>query len=116
MSIIPYGDRVVVKPTPMVKKVGGLFIPDNAKMKPMEGTVISVGPGKMISDGTITPLPIKVGDIVLYGKFLGTLYKGESEDEDLLILRMDDILGKLDKTVEKEVPKEEKKQTKKKSC
>ena len=82
----PINDRVVVKPAPAEEKTaGGIIIPDTAKEKPQRGEVIAVGPGK--KDLTMT---VKVGDIVLYGKYAGQelQYKGE----DYLIMREDDIL------------------------
>ncbi len=82
----PINDRVVVKPAPAEEKTaGGIIIPDTAKEKPQRGKIIAVGPGK---EGT--PMTVKVGDTVLYGKYAGQelQYKGD----EYLIMREDDIL------------------------
>ncbi len=93
MKIKPLGDRVVIKPlTQEAEKVGSLFIPDTAKEKPMEGVIEAVGPGKRDGD-KFTPLEVKVGDRVLYGKYSGTEIK--SEGNDYLIVREGDILAVL---------------------
>lgn len=82
----PINDRVVIKPSPVEEKTsGGIFIPDNAKEKPLKGEVIAVGPGK--DDNKMT---VSKGDTVLFGKYAGQelSYQGE----DYLIMREDDIL------------------------
>jgi chaperonin GroES len=96
MKIRPLQDRVIVKRVKEDEKTkGGLFIPDSAKEKPIEGTVLAVGNGKVLEDGTVRKLDIKEGDRILFGKYSGTEVKIEGEDH--LILREDDILGVLDK-------------------
>jgi len=70
---------------------GGIIIPDTAKEKPMEGEVITVGPGARAEDGSVAPLDVKAGDIVLFGKYSGTDVK--IDGEDLLIMKESDILG-----------------------
>jgi chaperonin GroES len=70
---------------------GGIIIPDSAKEKPQEGEVIAVGTGKRLEDGTVIPLEVKAGDRVLFGKYSGTEIK--LEDQELLILKEDEILG-----------------------
>ncbi len=86
MKFKPINDRVVVKPAPAEEKTkGGIIIPDTAKEKPQRGEVVAVGPGK---DGNA--LTVKVGDIVLYGKYAGQ--EMSYEGEDYLIMREDDIL------------------------
>ncbi|GAB4247964.1 MAG: co-chaperone GroES [Saprospiraceae bacterium] len=86
MKFKPINDRVVVKPAPAEEKTkGGIIIPDTAKEKPQRGEVVAVGPGK---DGKA--LSVKVGDIVLYGKYAGQ--EMSYEGEDYLIMREDDIL------------------------
>jgi chaperonin GroES len=77
------------------KTKGGIFIPDTAKEKPMEGKVIAVGKGKVLEDGKIHPLDVKVGDRVLFGKYSGTEVKIDGEEH--LIMREDDILGVIEK-------------------
>ncbi|MFM7258861.1 MAG: co-chaperone GroES [Acidimicrobiaceae bacterium] len=93
MNLKPLDDRIVVKPNEAEKTTAsGLVIPDTAKEKPQEGTVVAVGPGRWSDDaGKHTPLDIKVGDVVLYSKYGGTevAHKGE----DLLILTSRDVLA-----------------------
>ena len=76
MKIRPLGDRILVKAEePKEKKIGGIIIPDTAKEKPQEGTVIAAGNGRIGKDGKVIPMEIKVGDKVLYGKYSGTEVK-----------------------------------------
>ena len=92
MKIKPLQDRVIVRRVKEEEKTkGGLYIPDTAKEKPVEGTVIAVGNGKTLEDGTTRKLDVKEGDRVLFGKYSGTEVKIEGEEH--LILREDDILG-----------------------
>jgi len=73
---------------------GGLIVPDTAREKPQRADVLAVGPGKLNEDGKRQPMEVKVGDTVLYAKYAGTEVKGETTDEDdLLVLREDDILA-----------------------
>jgi chaperonin GroES len=96
MKIRPLQDRVIVKRTEEEQKTkGGLYIPDTAKEKPVEGTVLAVGNGKILEDGTVRKLEVKKGDRVLFGKYSGTEVKIEGEEH--LILREDDILGVIEK-------------------
>ncbi|OGP98144.1 MAG: co-chaperone GroES [Deltaproteobacteria bacterium RBG_19FT_COMBO_52_11] len=96
MKIRPLQDRVIVKRVEEEEKTkGGIFIPDTAKEKPMEGKVIAVGKGKVLEDGKIHPLDVKVGDRVLFGKYSGTEVKIDGEEH--LIMREDDILGVIEK-------------------
>jgi chaperonin GroES len=92
VKIKPYHDRILVKrlEEKEVKK-GGIIIPDTAKEKPQEGEVIAVGPGKLGEDGKRHPMDVKVGDKVLFGKYSGSEVK--LRDEELLMIREDDILG-----------------------
>ena len=92
MKIRPLHDRLIVKRIENENKTkGGLFIPDTAKEKPIEGTVLAVGNGKILEDGSVRSLEVKAGDRVLFGKYSGTEVK--LEDEEHLIMREDDILG-----------------------
>ena len=92
MNIRPLADRVVVKPVEMEeKKEGGIIIPDTAKEKPMQGKVVAVGPGKISDNGEKIPMEVKVGDIVLYGKYSGT--EVTIDDEEYLIMRESDIFA-----------------------
>ncbi len=95
MKIRPLHDRVLVKRLEGEGKTkGGLFIPDTAKEKPIEGTVLAVGNGKVCEDGTLRKLEVKAGDKILFGKYSGTEVKIDGEEH--LILREDDILGVLE--------------------
>jgi chaperonin GroES len=91
IKLKPLHDRVIVKRLPAeTKTAGGIIIPDNATEKPMKGEVIAVGSGAMC-DGKCTPLVVKVGDIVLFGKYAGTEFKNGSDE--LLIMKESDILA-----------------------
>ena len=91
VKIKPLGDRVVVRPRPAEEKTAsGLFIPDTAKEKPMQGDVVSVGPGRY-ENGTKVDMTVREGDAVLYGKYAGT--EITLDGEDYLIVRESDILG-----------------------
>ena len=90
MALKPLGDRVIVKAYEAESQTAsGLYLAGDAKEKPQTGTVIAVGEGKRSKDGNIYPMPIKVGDKVIYGKYGGT--EVHYEGEDVLILRADDI-------------------------
>ena len=90
----PLGNRVVVEPQEGDEQMtsGGIYIPDTAKEKPQEGTVVAVGPGRLTDEGSRVPMDVAVGDTVVYSKYAGTEYK-EGEIE-YLVLRDDDILFK----------------------
>ena len=88
----PLGDRVVIEPTPREEMTkSGIVLPDTAKEKPQEGSVIAAGPGKILDDGTREAMDVKVGDKVLYAKFAGTEFKVDGEE--LLIVKQSDILA-----------------------
>jgi len=92
MKIRPLHDRVLVKRLEEEEKTkGGIIIPDTAKEKPIEGEVIAVGNGKLLENGEIKPLEVKVGDKVLFGKYAGT--EITIDGELYLMMREDDILG-----------------------
>ena len=92
MSFRPLHDRVLVRRIEAEEKTaGGIIIPDSAKEKPAEGEVVSVGSGTKAEDGTVTPLDVKAGDRILFGKWSGTEVK--LDGEDLLIMKESDILG-----------------------
>ena len=94
-KIKPLQDRILVKRLEEKEtKKGGIIIPDTAKEKPQEGKVVAVGKGKVNDDGKLTPLDVKVGDRILFGKYSGSEVK--LEGEELLIMREDDILGVLE--------------------
>jgi len=92
VKVSPLGDRVLLRPIDKTEvKKSGIIIPDTAKEKPQEGTVVSIGKGKTTDEGKILPMNVKVGDRVLYGKYSGTEIK--IDDVDYLIIGQDDILG-----------------------
>jgi chaperonin GroES len=96
LKIRPLHDRIVVKRVKEEEKTaGGLYIPEAAKEKPIEGDVIAVGNGKLLEDGKLHALDVKVGDRVLFGKYSGTEVRLAGEEH--LILREDDILGIVNK-------------------
>lgn len=96
IKLKPLGDRVVVKPAAAEEKTaGGIILPDTAKEKPVEGNVVAVGPGKVADDGKTIKMEVKVGDIVLYGKYSGT--EVTINGEEYLIMRENDIFGILGK-------------------
>ena len=95
MKIRPLQDRVIVTRIAEEEKTkGGIIIPDTAKEKPQQGKVVAGGKGKVNEDGKVTPLDVKVGDRVLFGKYAGSEIKLDGEEH--LILREDDILGVLE--------------------
>ena len=94
MAIQPLGDRILVKLLEEEgKTAGGIILPDTAKEKPQEAKVMAVGKGRLLEDGTVKPLEIKVGDTVLFAKYSGT--EVNHEEKEFLILREDDILAVL---------------------
>ena len=97
MKFRPLHDRVLVRRIEGVEKTaGGIIIPDTAKEKPQEGEVIAAGSGLKAEDGKITPLDVKAGDRILFGKWSGTEVKVNGED--LLIMKESDILGIIEGT------------------
>jgi chaperonin GroES len=100
MKFRPLHDRVVVRRvTAEEKTAGGIIIPDTAKEKPMEGEVVSVGPGARNEKGEIVALDVKAGDRVLFGKWSGTEVK--IDGEELLIMKESDIMGIVEVTAAK---------------
>ena len=96
MNIRPLHDRVVIKRMEEERtSPGGIVIPDSATEKPVRGEVIAVGNGKILENGEVRALDVKVGDKVLFGKYAGTDIKVEGEE--LLIMREDDILAIIEK-------------------
>ena len=88
----PLHDRVVVRRVESEEKTkGGIIIPDTAKEKPQEGQVVAVGGGARADDGKVTPLDVKAGDKILFGKWSGTEIK--IDGEELIIMKESDILG-----------------------
>jgi len=92
MNIKPLGERVLVEPLKEGEQLkGGIIIPDTAKEKPQEGTVIALGTGKIDDDGKVVPFNVKVGDVVLMPKYGGTEVKQGGKEYQ--IMREDDILA-----------------------
>jgi chaperonin GroES len=92
----PLHDRLLIKRVEAEQKSkGGIIIPDTAKEKPIEGEVIAIGNGKILEDGTVRKLEVKVGDVVLFGKYSGNEIKIEGVEH--VILREDDVLGVVEK-------------------
>ncbi len=92
MTFRPLHDRVLVRRIEAAEKsAGGIIIPDTAKEKPQEGEVVAIGTGARAEDGTVTPLDLKAGDKILFGKWSGTEVK--LNGEDLIIMKESDVLG-----------------------
>ena len=96
MKIRPLHDRVIVKRLESeTKTAGGILIPDSATEKPSKGKVIAIGKGKVLEDGTVRPLDVKVGDVVLFGKYSGNEVKDGADE--LVVMREEDIMGVIEK-------------------
>ena len=94
-TLRPLGDRVVIQPTPREEMTkSGIVLPDTAKERPQEGTILSVGPGRTLDDGKREPMEVSPGEKVLFQKYAGTEFK--LDEEDLLILSQKDILAVLE--------------------
>lgn len=92
MSFRPLHDRVMVRRVESDEKTaGGIIIPDSAKEKPMQGEIIAVGTGLRAEDGKVTPLDVKIGDRVLFGKWSGT--EVTIDNEEYLVMKESDIMG-----------------------
>ena len=92
MKIRPLHDRVIVRRLEEERKTaGGIVIPDTAKEKPIQGEVVAAGKGKILENGDVRPLDVKVGDKILFGKYSGTEVK--VANEELLVMREEDIMG-----------------------
>ncbi|HLD69654.1 MAG TPA: co-chaperone GroES [Candidatus Omnitrophota bacterium] len=93
MDIKPLADRIVVRPLEAEEKTkGGIVLPETAKEKPQEGKIVAVGRGKVLDNGHVQPLELKVGDRILYGKYSGSEITTK-EGEELLIMREEDVLA-----------------------
>ncbi len=92
MNLKPLHDRIAIIALPIEEKTtGGIIIPDSAQEKPMQGEVVAVGSGARDKDGIIIPMEVKVGDVVMYGKWGGTEVK--LNDKDLIIMKESDVIG-----------------------
>jgi chaperonin GroES len=92
VNIRPLHDRVVIKRLDEERtSAGGIVIPDSAAEKPVRGTVVAVGNGKMLADGKVVPLAVKKGDTVVFGKYAGTEIK--LDGQEVIVMREEDIMG-----------------------
>lgn len=92
IKVMPLGDRVLVKQDEEPQKTeGGIFLPDTTKEAPQWGTVVRIGPGKLLESGEIRPLTVKEGDKVIFGKYSGT--KVKMGQDELLFMREEDIMA-----------------------
>jgi chaperonin GroES len=92
MKIRPLHDRVIIKRLEEDRtSPGGIIIPDTAAEKPVQGKVVAVGKGKILEDGQVRPLDVKVGDKILFGKYSGTEVKVDGED--LVVMREEDVMA-----------------------
>jgi len=95
VKIRPLSDRIVVEPMEETEEMrGGLYIPDTAKEKPQQGTVVAIGPGRRTDEGELLPVELTVGARILYGKYSGT--EVTVDGTDLLIIKETDVLAELD--------------------
>ena len=93
-KLTPLGDRVVVKPEPAEEKTkSGIVLPDTAKEKPQEGTIVAVGTGRILDNGQRVPLEVKVGDRIIYSKYGRTVTEVKIENEEYVIVSEEDILA-----------------------
>jgi chaperonin GroES len=91
-TLKPLGDRLVIRPTPREEMTkSGIVLPDTAKERPQEGTILSVGPGRILDDGTREAMDVSAGQKVLFQKYAGTEFK--LDEEELLILSQKDVLA-----------------------
>ena len=101
MNVRPLHDRIIVERVEEEdeQRVGNIIIPDSAKEKPQQGKVVAVGKGKIEKDGKVTPLDVKAGDIVLFGKYSGQEIK--IDGDEYLIMREEEVLGVIEETKKK---------------
>ena len=93
LKVFPLADRVAIRPSEETEQMkGGLYIPDTAKEKPIQGDILAVGPGRM-EKGERVPMELKVGDRVIYGKYSGT--QVELEGEEIILIKESDVIAKL---------------------
>jgi chaperonin GroES len=96
MKVRPLHDRIIIQRIEEEEqRVGGIIIPDTAKEKPQQGKVIAVGKGRLEKDGKVTPLDVKAGDTVLFGKYAGQEIK--IDGDEYLIIREEEVLGVIEK-------------------
>jgi chaperonin GroES len=96
MNVRPLHDRVIIERIEeSEQRVGGIIIPDSAKEKPQQGKIIAAGKGRIEKDGRVTPLDVKAGDTILFGKYAGQEIK--IDGNDYLIMREEEVLGVIEK-------------------
>lgn len=96
MKLTPLHDRIILKASqPEEVTKGGIIIPDTAKEKPQQGEIIAVGKGRIADDGNIVPMQLKVGDVVLYGKYAGT--EVNIDGDEFIMMRESDVFAVLEK-------------------
>ena len=96
MSIRPLEDRILIKPTePETKTASGLFLPESAKERPMQGPVVATGPGLLLENGERAAVVVKKGDVVVYGKYAGS--EIEIKNQTHVIMRESELLGVMTK-------------------
>ena len=94
MRVRPLGDRIIVRREESSEKsAGGIVLPDNAKQKPQRGTVLAVGPGKMLKDGKRRPLQVREGDRVIFTAWAGDEYKDRGSKDVILIMHEEDVMA-----------------------
>jgi chaperonin GroES len=97
MKLRPLGDRIIVRRTEASEKSrGGVILPDNAKEKPQRGTVLAVGPGKMLKDGTRRALQVREGDRVVFTAWAGDEFKDKATGDAILVMHEEDVLAVVD--------------------
>src|SRR5438445_12713790 len=98
MRVKPLGDRIIVRREESSEKsAGGIVLPDNAKQKPQRGTVLAVGPGKMLKDGKRRPLQVREGDRVIFTAWAGDEYKDRGSKDVILIMHEEDVMAVVEK-------------------
>lgn len=94
MGLQPLSDRIIVqRQSAEEKTIGGIILPDTAKNKPQRGTVLAVGPGKELKDGTRRPLQVKAGDQVIFTAWAGDEFKDRQNEGEILIMHEEDVLA-----------------------
>jgi chaperonin GroES len=94
VNLTPIGDRIIVERAEATETTaGGILLPDTAKNKPQRGTVLAVGPGKLLKDGSRRPPQVKVGDAVLFTSWAGNEYKDRGRPGEILVMHEEDVLA-----------------------
>ncbi len=94
MRLEPLGNKVVVERDPEEEKLGSILLPDQAREKPRKGKVVAVGPGKMLDNGQLAPMPVVVGDVILFRSWAGEEFgKHAKTSENQVIMTADDVLA-----------------------